>query len=373
MDLVEPQNLVKTQVAVFDEISLESGKRLSPLQIAYETYGDLNADKTNAVLVCHALSGSANAAFWHKGARKPGWWDMYIGPGKAIDTNKYFVVCSNVIGGCNGSSGPASINPKTNHPYGLEFPVITINDMVNAQEFLMKHLGIKRWLCVIGGSMGGMQALSWAFKKSELCYGCIALATTMRHTAQQIAFNAVGRQAIMRDPAWNRGSYYETDVYPYQGLAVARMIGHITYLSDEAMNIKFARRLREKEKYGYDFSIDFEIESYLRHQGDSFVQRFDANAYLYLTKAIDYFDLEGEISNDIIRGIMTKFLLVSFSSDWLYPPHQVEYIARLLEKEKRDVSYCCISSDYGHDAFLIYNEKQSRILSGFLNRLYGEI
>jgi len=371
---VEDKVFVKTQLAVFEDgLSLESGKVISPLEITFETYGALNRDKTNAVLICHALSGNSNAAFWHQSNKKSGWWDIYIGPGRAIDTDKYFVVCSNVIGGCNGSSGPISINPKTGRPYGLEFPVVTINDMVNAQDKLRQFLGIPKWLCVIGGSMGGMQALSWAFKKVGLLNGCIAIATTMKHTAQQIAFNAVGRQAIMRDPAWRNGDYYDKDSFPYQGLAVARMIGHITYLSDEAMNIKFARRLREKEKYGYDFSIDFEIESYLRHQGDSFVRRFDANSYLYLTKAIDYFDLESEIGEEDLDILDSKFLLISFTSDWLYPPSQVEYIAKLLTRKKKDVSYCRLSSDYGHDAFLLYNERQARALSGFLKRIYEEL
>ncbi len=370
---MEEKIFVLTHKAFFEDgLPLESGKSIQPLEIAYETYGDLNADKSNAVLICHALSGSANAAFWHQDARKPGWWDAYIGPGKAIDTDKFFVVCSNVIGGCYGSSGPATINPKTGKPYGLEFPVVTINDMVNAQVKLMDYLGIDKWLCVIGGSMGGMQALSWAFHHPNKVRAAIPIATTMQHTAQQIAFNAVGRQAIMRDPNWNQGNYYGS-TSPYQGLAVARMIGHITYLSDAAMNIKFARRLREKEKYGYDFSIDFEIESYLDYQGDSFVQRFDANSYLYLTKAIDYFDLLSEIDLKKMEMVETEFLLISFSSDWLYPPSQVEEIAKVLESHNKDVSYCCINCDYGHDSFLIYNEQQERLLRGFLEHLISEV
>ncbi len=364
---------VSSQKVVFEEgLSLESGKFIKPLEIAYETYGTLDKRGSNAILICHALSGSANAAFWHEGSRKPGWWDMYIGPGKAIDTNKFFVVCSNVIGGCYGSSGPASINPETGRPYGLKFPVVTINDMVNAQVKLMDYLGIKKWLCVIGGSMGGMQVLSWAFHHPDRVRAAVPIATTMQHTAQQIAFNAVGRQAIMRDPNWNNGDYYGSDP-PYQGLAVARMIGHITYLSDEAMNIKFARRLREKEKYGYDFSIDFEIESYLDYQGDSFVQRFDANSYLYLTKAIDYFDLLSEIGREEIEAVEAEFLVLSFTSDWLYPPSQVEEIAKLLEANNKDVSYCSIHCDYGHDSFLIYNAQQERLLRGFLNHLLSGV
>ncbi len=369
---MENREIVHTEKAIFDDgLVLESGKIIKPLEIAYETYGRLNSAGTNAVLICHALSGSANAAFWHEGAKKPGWWDMYIGPGKAIDTNKYFVVCSNVIGGCYGSSGPSMINPDTGREFGLEFPVVTINDMVNAQVRLMEHLGIKKWLCVIGGSMGGMQVLSWAFHHSEKTKGAIPIATTMQHTAQQIAFNAVGRQAIMRDPNWNNGNYYGKAL-PFQGLAVARMIGHITYLSDEAMNIKFARRLREKEAYGYDFSIDFEIESYLDYQGDSFVRRFDANSYLYLTKAIDYFEIYTEIQDpDRLKAIDVDFLVLSFSSDWLYPPSQVEEIAKFLESYNKDVSYCCISSDYGHDSFLLYNESQDKLMRGFLDHLYA--
>ncbi len=364
---------VSTQKAVFGEgLELESGRKIAPLEIAYETYGTLNENRSNAVLICHALSGSAHAAFWHPDDRKPGWWDAFIGPGKAIDTNKFFVVCSNVIGSCYGSSGPLSINPDTGKPYGLDFPVVTINDMVNAQVKLTEYLGIKRWLCVIGGSMGGMQVLSWAFRYPEMVFSAVPIATTMQHTAQQIAFNAVGRQAIMRDPNWNNGDYYGKEP-PYQGLAVARMIGHITYLSDEAMNIKFARRLKEKEQYGYDFSIDFEIESYLDYQGDSFVQRFDANSYLYLTKAIDYFDLASDITPEKISRIGTKFLVLSFSSDWLYPPSQVEEIAKLLEAHNKDVSYCCISCDYGHDSFLLYNQMQERLIKGFLEHLLSEV
>ena len=364
---------VESQSAVFSEgLTLESGKSVKPLVLAYETYGTLNSRKSNAVLICHALSGSANAAFWHRDAKKPGWWDMYIGPGKAIDTNKYFVVCSNVIGGCYGSSGPTSINPETGRQYGLDFPVVTINDMVNAQVKLMDYLGIEKWLCVIGGSMGGMQVLSWAFHHSDRLYGAVPIATTMQHTAQQIAFNAVGRQAIMRDPNWNNGNYYGGQP-PYQGLAVARMIGHITYLSDEAMNVKFARRLREKEAYGYDFSIDFEIESYLDYQGDSFVRRFDANSYLYLTKAIDYFDISSELKEEKIKAMDVDFLVLSFSSDWLYPPSQVEGIAKFLEQYNKDVSYCCISCDYGHDSFLLYNKSQDKLIRGFLDHLLAKI
>src|SRR5579863_7002862 len=278
--------IAECQVARFDSISLDSGATLAPVEVAYETYGELNAAKTNAILVLHAFSGDAHAAGISHETGKPGWWDNMIGPGKAFDTDKYFVLCSNVLGGCRGTTGPASINPATGCPYGMSFPVITIGDMVRLQKMLIDSFGIERLLSVSGGSMGGMQALEWAVSYPDRVVSSIPIATTTRHSAQQIAFNEVGRQAIMSDLDWNEGNYYDKKP-PGRGLAIARMVGHITYMSDESMREKFGRRLREKEKLGYDFSIDFEVESYLRYRGLQFVGRFDANSYLYITKAED--------------------------------------------------------------------------------------
>jgi len=307
---------VETQYYTFahppNELVLESGEKLGPITLAYETYGELNKDRTNAILILHALSGDAHVAGYHKGDRKPGWWDNMVGPGKAFDTNKYFVICSNVIGGCKGSTGPSSINPATGKPYGLDFPVITIRDMVNAQRYLIDYLGIEKLLCVAGGSMGGMQALQWTVSYPERVRSAIPIATASRNKAMQIAFNEVGRQAIMSDPNWNRGDYYGKTP-PNTGLAIARMVGHITYLSETSMEQKFGRRLRQKEKYGYDFSIDFEVESYLHYQGLSFTQRFDANSYLYITKAIDYFDLAngyGSLFEAFSNSTHIKFLVI---------------------------------------------------------------
>lgn len=362
---------VETQYATLceppDELVLDSGVKLGPITIAYETYGQLNEDRSNVILILHALSGDAHAAGWHKGARKPGWWDIMIGPGKAFDTDRYFVICSNVIGGCKGSTGPSSINPKTGKPYGLDFPVITIGDMVRAQKKLLNYLGIDSLLSVCGGSMGGMQVLQWAVDYPDMVRSAIPIATTSRLSAQGIAFNEVGRQAIMADPNWNNGDYYGKRP-PDAGLAVARMIGHITYLSDEGMHAKFGRRLRDKEKYGFDFSTDFEVESYLRHQGESFIQRFDANSYLYITKAQDYFDLTNGTGSlvEAFRGVKARFLVISFSSDWLFPSYQSREIVKALRLNGVDVSYCEISSTYGHDAFLLEAEQQTKLIKNFL-------
>ncbi len=369
------------------EMQLESGEKLGPITLAYETYGKLNADRSNAILACHALSGDAHAAgisaddsgpsaadvgFGADGKgpvdkKKVGWWDNMIGPGKAFDTDRYFVICSNVVGGCRGSTGPSSIDPRTGRPYGMSFPVVTIGDMVRAQKKLLEHLGIARLLSVTGGSMGGMQALQWAVAYPDAVRSCIPIATTARLSAQGIAFNEVSRQAIMADPNWRRGDYYGLTP-PNAGLAIARMVGHITYLSDESMHAKFGRRLRDKEKYGYHFATDFEVESYLQHQGDSFIKRFDANTYLYITKAIDYFDLangHGSLAR-AFRGVKARFLVISFSSDWLYPSYQSKEIVRALRANGVDVSYCEIPSSYGHDAFLLEEEAQTQMISGFL-------
>ncbi|MCX7625181.1 MAG: homoserine O-acetyltransferase [Candidatus Sumerlaeaceae bacterium] len=364
--------LVETHyVELFQEgLELESGVRFGPITVAYETYGELSPRRDNVILVCHALSGGAHAAGWLPGQKKPGWWDIMIGPGKAFDTNKYFVICSNVLGSCYGTTGPSSLDPKTGKPYGLTFPVVTIRDMVNVQARLLDYLGIARVLCVTGGSMGGMQALQWAVAYPERVRSVVAIATTWRHSAQQIAFNEVARQAIMADPAWNRGDYYGTEG-PRMGLAVARMIGHITYLSDVSMERKFGRRLRNRERYGFDFtSIDFEVESYLRYQGQSFVERFDANSLLYLTKALDYFDVTqgtGALT-DAFAGSKSLFLFITFSSDWLYPPQQLKEVAQAVRRAGGDATYCEINSDYGHDAFLLEHAAQAPLIASFLQR-----
>jgi len=348
--------------------SLESGVNLKELKIAYETYGKLNKSCNNAILICHPLTADAHVAGYHKADKKPGWWDNMIGPGKAFDTKKFFIICSNVIGGCKGSTGPNSFNPVTGKAYGLNFPVITIKDMVNAQEKLISFLGIKKLLSVCGGSMGGMQALQWSVSYPERIFSCIAIATTYKHSAQQIAFDEVGRQAIMADPAWNRGDYYRRK-NPSAGLSVARMIGHITYMSYNSMEKKFGRILK-KDDFGYGFSPDFEVEGYLKYRGDSFVKRFDANSYLYVTKAMDYFDLQkGEKLSNAFKNIKSKFLVIAFSSDWLYPTVQSKTIVKALKMNGIDVTFCEISSNYGHDAFLLESEEQTNLIKHFLKNI----
>ena len=362
--------LVETRYYTFaepsDELELESGERLGPVTLAYETYGSLNDEKSNAVLILHALTGDAHAAGYHKGEKDPGWWDGMIGPGKAFDTNRYFIVCSNVLGGCRGSTGPASVNPKTGRPYGLEFPLVTIKDMVDAQVRLIDHLGIKKLLSVAGGSMGGMQVLQWVISYPHRVRSAIPMATTAVHSPQQIAFNEVGRQAIMADPNWNDGNYYGRRL-PVKGLSVARMVGHITYMSDESMNAKFGRRFRE-EKQPFKFSAQFEVEGYLHYRGDSFIKRFDPNSYLYITKAIDYFDPgNGEGLFHLLKGIRVRFLIIAFKSDWLYPAHQSQEIAKACKRAGVDAIYCELNSTYGHDAFLVEVREQSHLVTHFLN------
>lgn len=345
--------------------ALESGLKLKALKLAYETYGELNDKASNAILICHALSGDAHAAGYHSGEKRPGWWDDMIGPGKAFDTDKYFIICSNVLGGCKGSSGPNSIDPSTSKPYGLSFPIVSIEDIVNAQKELIDHLGIKKLLSVCGGSMGGMQALQWPISHPEVAFSCIPIATTYKHSAQQIAFDEVGRQAIMADPAWNGGDYYEKE-HPAAGLAVARMVGHITYMSNSSMEQKFGRMLK-KEKLGYEFSTEFEVEGYLRYRGDSFVKRFDANSYLYLTKAMDYFDVQKDKNLHLaFKGVSSRFLIIAFSTDWLYPPFQSKEIVKALKMNGIDVTYCEVSSDSGHDAFLLEFEEETKLVKHFL-------
>jgi homoserine O-acetyltransferase len=351
-----------------NELKLECGKTLGPVTLAYETYGRLNADKSNAILVCHALSGDAHAAGLHKGEDNPGWWEDMIGPGNAFDTDRYFVISSNIIGGCKGSTGPSSINPKTGKPYALEFPMITVADMVNAQRHLIDHLGIEKLLSVAGGSMGGMQVLQWVASYPERVRSAIPIATALKHSPQQIAFNEVVRQSIMADPDWRQGNYYEFG-QPAKGLAVARMIGHITFMSDQSMEEKFSRRLKNGD-YSFKFGADFEVEGYLRYRGDSFVKRFDANSYLYITKAIDYFDLSNGKLVSREKPIDTRFLVISFKSDWLYPCHQSQEIVRQLKTGFIEATSCEIASTYGHDAFLVEVEEQTHLIRHFLEKTY---
>lgn len=351
----------------FDSIALDSGATLAPVEVAYQTYGALNEARSNAILALHAFSGDAHAAGISPETGKTGWWDNMIGPGKAFDTNKYFVICSNVLGGCRGTTGPASINPATGRPYAMSFPVITISDMVRLQKMLIDHLGIRRLLAVAGGSMGGMQALEWAVSYPDAVVAALPIAATARHSAQQIAFNEVGRQAVIADLDWNEGNYYGGKP-PARGLAVARMVGHITYMSDGSMREKFGRRLRDKENFGYDFSVDFEVESYLRYRGGEFVTRFDANSYLYITKAMDYFDLtQGKSTlGAVFERAKARFLVLSFTSDWLYPSYQSQEIVRALRSRNLDVAYCELPSNYGHDAFLVDVGEQTELVRGFL-------
>jgi homoserine O-acetyltransferase/O-succinyltransferase len=357
---------VETKYVNFDGLLLENGYTLSKVQAAYETYGKLTPEKDNAILIAHAFSGDAHAAHFHKGAKKPGWWDTLIGPGKAFDTDKYFIICSNSLGGCKGTTGPNSLNPFTNEPYALDFPLISIKDMVNLQKKLIDYLGIPKLLTVSGGSMGGMQALQWAISYPEYVKSVIPIATTLKHSPQQIAFNEVGRQAIMADPNWNDGNYYGNKI-PKKGLSVARMVGHITYMSDISMMTKFGRKYRDAKKL-FKFDRDFEVEGYLEHQGTTFVERFDANSYLYLSKAIDYFDItENKSPEEIFQNVKSIFLVISFNSDWLYPPYQSEEIVNACRLAGIDVTYNMIDYSYGHDSFLIETEKEAELIRDFLS------
>jgi len=366
--------IVQTKYYTFahppDELVLESGEKLGPITIAYETYGQLNQKKSNAVLILHALSGDAHVAGYNSpNDKKPGWWDFMVGPGRPFDTNKYFVICSNVLGGCKGSTGPSSINPKTSKPYGLEFPVVTTGDWVEAQARLIDYLGIEKLLNVVGGSMGGMQALEWAVLFPDRVKTATLIATSAKLSAQGIAFNEVSRRAIMMDPRWNGGDYYEIGDKPDAGLALARMIAHITYLSEESLHQKFGRKLKDREKYGYNFSTEFQVESYLHYQGDVFIKRFDANSYLYITKAIDYFDITkgGQLTlEQALKPAKAKFLLLSFTSDWLYPSRDSKEIVRALKKNNIEATYCEIKTDYGHDSFLIRNPVMEEMIANFL-------
>jgi len=363
---------VQTKYVTFaeppNELSLELGGKLGPVTIAYETYGELNSDRTNAILVCHALSADAHAAGYLEGENAPGWWEDMIGPGKAFDTDKHFVVCSNVIGGCKGSTGPSSVNPATGEPYALDFPSVTIADMVNAQRHLIDHLGIEKLMCVAGGSMGGMQVLQWVASYPERVRSAIPIATALKHSPQQIAFNEVVRQSVMADPAWRDGNYYAYG-QPEKGLALARMIGHITFMSVQSMEEKFSRRLKNV-KYDFKFGADFEVEGYLRYKGDSFVKRFDANSYLYITKAIDYFDLSGGKLVPEERKADPRFLIISYRSDWLYPSVQSQEIVRELKMRRMDATYCELRSTYGHDAFLVEMDEQQKLVRHFLDKTF---
>jgi homoserine O-acetyltransferase len=351
-------------------LKLDAGVELSSYQIAYQTYGELNAERSNAILICHALTGDQHVHNVHPVTGKDGWWDSMVGPGLPIDTDRFFVICSNVLGGCMGTTGPASKNPATGEPYGLTFPVVTIRDMVRAQAALLDHLGIEQLLSVTGGSMGGMQVLQWAASYPERIFSALPIASAARHSAQNIAFHEVGRQAVMADPDWRNGKYLAEGTSPHRGLAVARMAAHITYLSDAALHRKFGRRLQDRELPTFGFDADFQVENYLRYQGSSFVERFDANSYLYITRAMDYFDLAGEhgqVLANAFRNLKARVCMVSFTSDWLFPTEEAREIVHALNAAGAPVSFAEIETDKGHDAFLLDEPELFAIVRGFLD------
>jgi homoserine O-acetyltransferase len=353
-----------------EPLKLDAGVELAPFQIAYQTYGTLNAARSNAVLICHALTGDQHVANVHPLTRKPGWWETMVGPGRPIDTQRYFVICPNVVGACMGTTGPASLDAKSGEVYGLDFPVITIRDMVRAQAMLLDRLGIDTLFSVAGGSMGGMQVLQWAASFPKRVFSALPLATATRHSAQNIAFHEVGRQAVMADPEWKGGRYFAAGTRPHRGLAVARMGAHITYLSDAALHRKFGRKFQDRQNPTFSFDADFEVESYLRHQGSTFVERFDANSYLYLTRAMDYFDLAadyGGVLAKAFRGTPTRFCVVSFTSDWLFPTSDSRAIVHALNAGGARVSFAEIETDKGHDAFLLDEPELLAIVRGFLD------
>ena len=365
--------LVKSQIFAFAKespVELESGATLGPINLVYETYGQLNKKKSNAILIQHALSGNHHAAGkYSKQDKHPGWWDPMIGPGKAFDTNKYFVICVNCLGGCSGSTGPNSVNPQTQEPYGLTFPIITIGDMVKVQTYLMDKFDIASWYCVAGGSMGGMLAMHWGIHYPDRVKSVIAIASTSAQSAQSIAFSEVGRQSIIKDPHWNNGKYLGEG--PRAGLSISRMMAHITYLSDESMRKKFGRRLQGKSKPDFTFDIEFEVESYLRYQGNRFTDRFDANSYLYITKALNYFDL-GAGFDSLTQGFKqskAKYLIMAFSSDWLYPPYMSKDLVKAMTQAGREVNYLEIESPHGHDAFLVESTEMTVSCQAFLNNI----
>ena len=349
---------------------LDSGRSLAPLTIAYQTYGTLNADRSNPVLICHALTGDQYVIDTHPLTEKPGWWTTMVGPARPIDTERYFVICINTVGGCMGTTGPGSINPETGVPYAIDFPVITIGDMVRAQKMLLDHLGIPSLLSVIGGSMGGMQVLQWMASYSDQVYSAVPIATAAHHSSQNIAFHEVGRQAVMADPDWHGGRYLEAGKRPVKGLAVARMAAHITYLSESALHNKFGRNLQDRSAPTFSFDADFQVESYLRHQGSTFVDRFDANSYLYLTRAMDYFDLaadhDGVLAN-AFHDMKTRVCCVSFTGDWLFPSEENRRVVHALNAVAADVSFVEVQSDKGHDAFLLDEPELFSAVSGFLS------
>ncbi|MDP3544882.1 MAG: homoserine O-acetyltransferase [Phreatobacter sp.] len=352
-----------------EPLVLDAGIALAPFQIAYRTYGTLNAARSNAILVCHALTGDQHVASDNPVTGKPGWWEIMIGPGKPIDTDRYFVISSNVLGGCMGTTGPASTDPATGEPYGLSLPLITIPDMVRAQAMLVKRLGIDTLFSVVGGSMGGMQVLQWATQYRDLVFSAMPIATAARHSAQNIAFHEVGRQAIMADPEWRGGRYLAEGARPSDGLAVARMAAHITYLSDAALHRKFGRRFQDRDAPTFSFDADFQVESYLRYQGEAFVERFDANSYLYVTRAMDYFDIAADHGGTLARafaGTKTRFCVVSFTSDWLFPTADSRQVVHALNAAGASVSFAEITSDKGHDAFLLDEPELFAITRGFL-------
>ncbi|MDY8109686.1 homoserine O-acetyltransferase [Fulvimarina sp. 2208YS6-2-32] len=351
-------------------LALDAGIDLAPFRIAYNTYGTLNADKSNAILICHALTGDHYCASPSPITGKPGWWNGLIGEGKPVDLSRYFVICSNVLGGCMGTTGPASIDPESGQPYGIDLPVLTIRDMVRAQKMLVESFGIETLFAVIGGSMGGMQVLQWTVSYPDMVFAAVPIATGARHSSQNIAFHEVGRQAVMADPDWRGGRYYEKGVRPYKGLAVARMTAHVTYLSEQALHRKFGRNLQHGQKLGFKFDAEFQIESYLRHQGSTFVERFDANSYLYMTRAMDYFDIaadyDGLLAN-AFKGSRTRFCLVSFSSDWLFPTSESRDIVHALNAAAASVSFVEVETDKGHDSFLLDEPDFYRAMEGFLS------
>jgi homoserine O-acetyltransferase len=349
---------------------LDAGVELAPFQIAYQTYGTLNADSSNAVLICHALTGDQHVANIHPVTGKPGWWETMVGPGRPIDTERYFVICQNVLGACMGTTGPSSINPATGRPWGLDFPIVTVRDMVRAQAMLLDHLGIDSLFAVAGGSLGGMQVLQWAASFPHRVFAALPIATSTRHSAQNIAFHEVGRQAVMADPDWRGGRYLLEGTKPHRGLAVARMGAHITYLSDAALHRKFGRKFQDRTNPTFSFDADFEVESYLRHQGSSFVERFDANCYLYLTRAMDYFDLAADYDGKLARAFKdtpTRFCVVSFTSDWLFPTVESRATVHALNAGGARVSFAEITTDKGHDAFLLDEPELFTIVRGFLD------
>jgi homoserine O-acetyltransferase len=351
-------------------LKLDAGVELSNYQVAYQTYGELNADKSNAILICHALTGDQHVHNVHPVTGKDGWWDSIVGPGLPIDTDRFFIICANVLGGCMGTTGPASKNEATGEAYGLTFPVVTIRDMVRAQAALLDHLGIEQLLCVTGGSMGGMQVLQWAVTYPERIFSALPIASAARHSAQNIAFHEVGRQAVMADPDWRNGKYHTEGTSPHRGLAVARMAAHITYLSDAALHRKFGRRLQDRELPTFGFDADFQVENYLRYQGSSFVDRFDANSYLYITRAMDYFDLAGEhgdVLANAFRNLKARVCMVSFTSDWLFPTEEAREIVHALNAAGAPVSFAEIETDKGHDAFLLDEPELFAIVRGFLD------